>query len=1326
MTGFLKLISAIIWVLDYVRQNPKKSVVGATGLAGVTTAAMFYGAPGVPTNPPGLTVGGTPSDGDVVTYVDPTGPEWAAGGGGSGITYDGTVTDGQIPVYDDSTNEYVPTQAGTQVQDVTAFITATVNGSPMGIRAGGSALQTTGSITSGTDQLTVAAGWDGARGHGVQIIGAGADHGLDTPGAPTVIPQTQVAEYPYPQSLTRNTAVSWTTATATDRLTPAGGAELNVADGTGVKFSNQGGTLPTYTGPTAFVEGTEYFVRNNVEVKTIILSGSPSAGTYIINVPAYGPYPAQSVEVAYNANSATVQAALRTLWGFDSITIVESGTTPNFTHTITFTGVLWDVPDFSTTATKMTGGSIAHNTTTQGGLSLHDTSAHAIAGTDTYDIVGTGTGTHYIDVQGTTSVEHDVIALSGGGGYTVDGADGTTTVGHATRDKVTSHFIVWDAVTGANGYVVYGDSTTDGNRRAAYMVHSVTSCLKIQMDAAGYTQPEIGDIGRTLVQGTHDGRILAIDWANRIFYVEPTVFGTDTFPTAAGSFTITGGTGAGVQTSAATSAVYVRDVGAAANDVPYKKLNRRNSAIVWVGEVCIEDGVFWTCVLSQDANLTDSSAPVSMTSAAALGTLVVDGDITWRRQNMSFPPSRPSAEAFDALATSIEAVSGTTVTLAHNATTTVASQYVFHDDLTAIQAHWDACRSLTSRTDTLYFPGNREYPLMPGKIVSGDSRWGSPTGGGSNSYALFNFYHSSGTKVLKREWLFGDTARIWWSGFDTGGGMNATSNRTLTLFWRFSHSAPTWTKGSLIFSSLGEPVMEHWDGEDDSAMWANNSSASTINIQGPIVTKGEFIGQPRGWTSQGTRGVGQAEIIRDTYMQCGGNGHNGCFYTKGGLYENVTAIGMRAYYSTLFYQDTNDITQPLEVRGGFYKNWRKDGFRIREGGFKCIGATVRNIGRFYGSGGGYTGYQVINCDIEDTDINPTQFDAVLIENCRLKNVSIIIASGNDGVKISNVESITSTVRYPLVTTAISLLSISGGSDISVSNSNFTVGMTRASGPDHYGLLVSGGSDEITLTGSKFGSHALGVSVTGFTGSLQTTACRFYGIGQPSVTFGLAATADWTSTNDIFESWTTNNIQVSGGRRIKIVNPTLITGFWSVTSAVTGPMSIVGGNSPGGTIAEPSTVIDGHNFAAAPTLSGATLFTSGNSVADNKVATPSALGTTSNDLALGVQDTHRLDPNAANTVLSSIVARAGGTTVTIICVDAGAATLTLLDDDGATGTAANRIVTPDGADIVLSNNETVVLQYDATAQRWKVIGGGYTSIWNRDAQRAFEGSLALAA
>lgn len=102
-----------------------------------------------------------------------------------------------------------------------------------------------------------------------------------------------------------------------------------------------------------------------VEIQTIAISGSPSAGSYTISFTNAAGKVQTTAPIAYDAGSAVVQAALRLLEGLESITIVESGTSPNFTHTITFTGLGGNVTQLTST-NGTTGGTITHGTTTAG------------------------------------------------------------------------------------------------------------------------------------------------------------------------------------------------------------------------------------------------------------------------------------------------------------------------------------------------------------------------------------------------------------------------------------------------------------------------------------------------------------------------------------------------------------------------------------------------------------------------------------------------------------------------------------------------------------------------------------------------------------------------------------------------------------------------------------------------------------------------------------------------------------------------------------------------------------------------------------------------
>lgn len=113
------------------------------------------------------------------------------------------------------------------------------------------------------------------------------------------------------------------------------------------------GTTVTLTDPT---------------VQTVIISGTPTSGSYYLKVTNPFTSIVHATEtLAYNATSADVQAALRAIPGFELTEVAESGTTPNLTHTVTFTGFAGIVTQMASTESFDTG-SIAHAVTTTGEL----------------------------------------------------------------------------------------------------------------------------------------------------------------------------------------------------------------------------------------------------------------------------------------------------------------------------------------------------------------------------------------------------------------------------------------------------------------------------------------------------------------------------------------------------------------------------------------------------------------------------------------------------------------------------------------------------------------------------------------------------------------------------------------------------------------------------------------------------------------------------------------------------------------------------------------------------------------------------------------------
>lgn len=73
--------------------------------------------------------------------------------------------------------------------------------------------------------------------------------------------------------------------------------------------------------------------EQHVQVQSVTIANTPTGGHYHLshNTDTTG-------EIAYNADGAAVQTALRLLPGLSGVTVSTSGSSPNYTHTITFTG----------------------------------------------------------------------------------------------------------------------------------------------------------------------------------------------------------------------------------------------------------------------------------------------------------------------------------------------------------------------------------------------------------------------------------------------------------------------------------------------------------------------------------------------------------------------------------------------------------------------------------------------------------------------------------------------------------------------------------------------------------------------------------------------------------------------------------------------------------------------------------------------------------------------------------------------------------------------------------------------------------------------------
>ena len=115
---------------------------------------------------------------------------------------------------------------------------------------------------------------------------------------------------------------------------------------------------------TVGVPTTDY--RMSVyEVQQIVVSGTPTAGTYRINFTDPLGYVQSTAPIAFNASGLIVQNALRQLEGLESVTVATTGTLPNYTHQITYTGVPGNLTQL-TVSNSTTSGTFTVSTPTNG------------------------------------------------------------------------------------------------------------------------------------------------------------------------------------------------------------------------------------------------------------------------------------------------------------------------------------------------------------------------------------------------------------------------------------------------------------------------------------------------------------------------------------------------------------------------------------------------------------------------------------------------------------------------------------------------------------------------------------------------------------------------------------------------------------------------------------------------------------------------------------------------------------------------------------------------------------------------------------------------
>lgn len=161
-----------------------------------------------------------------------------------------------------------------------------------------------------------------------------------------------------------------------------------------------------------------------VEQQTITITGDPTGGSYTLTWQGN-----TTAAIAWDADAAAVQAALRLLPGAELFTVSSSGTSPNFVHTVVLTGAAAATgnssPTEMTSTDSLTGGTpgIAHATSVAGTTDTWTAGASGIEArcfTVWEELLVEGEGTNEIRTCATTpTTAANWSPSSAGAGYTV-------------------------------------------------------------------------------------------------------------------------------------------------------------------------------------------------------------------------------------------------------------------------------------------------------------------------------------------------------------------------------------------------------------------------------------------------------------------------------------------------------------------------------------------------------------------------------------------------------------------------------------------------------------------------------------------------------------------------------------------------------------------------------------------------------------------------------------------------------------------------------------------------------------------------------------------
>jgi M6 family metalloprotease-like protein len=256
-----------------------------------------------------------------------------------------------------------------------------------------------------------------------------------------------------------------------------------------------------------------------VEVQLLRVTGNPTAGTYELGFGSN----LTTEPLPFNASGAQVQAAIRKLPGLENVEVVTKGSSPNFDHTIIFTGTRrnWQTVRAHN---HMNSGSFAHATYRDWSTTLGHSMSADLVSQLVLDVRGFE-GSDHLVVDYSNGKPFNAIAFAGGNDSDADSV--RVIAGNADNDypftfapvRVTNDFVEIPPLASRVYFSSVDQINVDGSAQTdVFLIESTRAGTTVRV--SGNDGPDLYFIGTTGVvqNGDYDTNIkgdLVIDGGDR-------------------------------------------------------------------------------------------------------------------------------------------------------------------------------------------------------------------------------------------------------------------------------------------------------------------------------------------------------------------------------------------------------------------------------------------------------------------------------------------------------------------------------------------------------------------------------------------------------------------------------------------------------------------------------------------------------------------------------------------------------------------------------------------------------------------------------------------